>query len=111
MFQISLNCIRETVIFREGGESLRLKVNVEPHTVMARLTQAQKQMHDLNENSPEEEQKACALDFAGAIFGEEQAKRLLDFYHQNASYTINVCSQYLVKRLSKKIIQAQKRGK
>lgn len=111
MFRISLNCIRETVVFREGGKTLRLKVNSEPNTLMIQLTQAQKQMSGLTENSTEAEQKDCALAFAGAIFGNEQAIRLLDFYQQKASYVINVCGQYLSKRLTQKIIRAQKKTK
>ena len=47
--------------------------------------------------------------FAGVIFGEEQAKALLDFYHNNAGCVVNVCGQYFSNRLRGLIEKAQKK--
>ena len=50
----------------------------------------------------------AARDFAAAIFGGEQAGRLLDFYGGHGAPVISICSRYLRGRLAKKVIRAQR---
>ena len=45
----------------------------------------------------------AARDFAAAIFGGEQAGRLLDFYGGHGAPVISICSRYLRGRLAKRL--------
>lgn len=110
-FEISLHRVHDRVNIREGGESLALQVDADPMRMVAGLTQAQKMMQGLTEESTEDQQRDTALYFAGVIFGKEQAESLLAFYHNDAACVINVCGQYFSARLGKLISKAQKKQK
>ena len=73
------------------------------------LGQVQQQMQTLNNDSTPEQNQAAAAYFAQAIFGPDQAERIMAFYHDDAGCVINICGQYFSSRLSKKITKAQKK--
>jgi hypothetical protein len=50
------------------------------------------------------------LERAAVIFGEEQAKQLMEFYHDDPPGVIHVCLLYFQQRLSKRIIKASKKA-
>jgi len=110
-FEISLHRVHDRVKITEGGDSLLLHVDADPMRMVAGLSQAQKIMQGLTEESTEDEQKNAALYFASVIFGKEQAEKLLDFYHGDAGCVYNACGQYFGKRLNKLIVAAQKKQK
>ena len=106
---LSLGRVYDTINIREGGEKLTLHVNADPSRIVVGLAQAQKQLVTIDENTTDEEREKIALFFASVIFGEEQAKKLLDYYYGDSSCVVAVCGQYFSKRLSKLITKSQKR--
>ena len=106
---LSLGRVYDTVTIREGGEKLTLHVNADPSRIVVGLSQAQKQLVTIDENTTDEEREKIALFFASVIFGEEQAQKLLDYYYGDSSCVVAVCGQYFSKRLSKLITKSQKR--
>lgn len=106
---LSLGRVYDTVTIREGVEKLTLHVNADPSRIVVGLSQAQKQLVTINEETTDEEREKIALFFAGVIFGEEQAQKLLDYYYGESACVVAVCGQYFSKRLSKLITKAQKR--
>jgi hypothetical protein len=111
MFNISLNRIHDTVRITEGSDSLILKVNGDPRRMVAGLNTIQKALQAIGDDTPEDDIKKTATDFAAVIFGTEQAEKLLEFYHQDAGCVINVCGQYFANRLKLLIVKAQKKAK
>ena len=107
--EISLNRVHDTVTFRESADRLTLKVYTDPNRVTAGLLHVRRMMKDLTEESPMEDQIAAAMEMASVIFGEEQAKQLMEFYHNDPPGVLNVCLQYFHQRLSKLIVKAQKK--
>jgi hypothetical protein len=108
--EISLNRIHDTVTFRESDDKLTLKVYADPMRVSAGLLHVRRKMQSMDENSPDEEQEAVALEMATVIFGEDQGKQLMEFYRNDAAGVLNVCLLYFRQRLSNLIIKAQKKN-
>ena len=111
MFKLSLNRIHDTVRITEGNDTLTLKVNGDPHRMVAGLSNAQKMLTAINDDSGEEEVKAAAEYFSTVIFGKEQADKLMDFYRNDSGCVISVCGKYFADRLKTLIIKAQKKEK
>ena len=113
MFKMSLNRVHDTVQIREGNEKLTLKVDADPMRLTAGLVQAGQVMKKWGdaEKVTVKQQREYALFFAGVMFGQEQAQKLLEFYHNNPGCVVNVCGQYFEKRLRKLVEKAQKRLK
>ena len=110
-YSMTLNRVHDTVVIREGDEKLKLSVDADPMRMTAGLMQAQQVMQKWTDKTPAKTQREYALFFAGVIFGEEQAKQLLAFYHNNAGCVVNVCGQYFSERLRGLIEKAQRKGK
>lgn len=111
-YTISLNYVNDKVKVTEGNESIWLYVHRDASKLVTDLSNVQKQLKSLTENSPAEDQEKVALAFAEAMFGEEGAKALYGFYPDNpAMCTINICGRYFSDRLSKLITAAQKRAR
>lgn len=111
MFKISLNRIHDTVRISEGTDKLTLHVDSDPMRVIAGLNEAQRRLKTITEETSEEDRNKIALYFASVMFGEGQAKDLMDFYHDDAACVINVCGKYFQGRLAKLIEKAQKKMK
>lgn len=111
MYTLSLNRVHDRVRTVEGDEKLELRVDADPMRLVAGLNEAQRRLRELTEESDPEQQKDAALYFARAIFGEEQARALWDFYHDDAACVISVCGRYFTERLAKLIEKAQRRAK
>jgi hypothetical protein len=95
----------------EGDERLELRVEGDAMRMVAGLNEAQKRLRGLSDTSDAEEQWSAAQYFASVIFGEEQAKALMEFYHDDAACVINVCGRYFSGRLAKLIEKAQRKVK
>ena len=106
---LSLGRVYDTVTINEGGTRLTLHVNADPSRIVVGLSQAQKRLVTITEETTEEERQEIALFFASVMFGEDQAQKLLDFYYGESSCVVGVCGQYFAKRLSKLISKAQKK--
>ena len=106
---ISLNRVRDRVKFREGAESIELRVDADPYRMVTGLNDAMDKMKAVDKDTDAETVKEAAMYFAGVIFGDEQAQRLLDFYAGQPDCVVGVCGQYLALRLTKLIEKAQKK--
>lgn len=107
--EITLNRVYDTVSVREGGNKLTLHVNADANRLVVGLSQAQKRLQTITEETTDEERKNIALYFSNVIFGEEQTQALFDYYYGDASCVISVCGKYFANRLGKLITKAQKR--
>ena len=108
---ITLNRVHDSITIKEGQERLKLVVNGDSMRMVAGLNKAQKKMLALKDDTPEDEVKECAEYFASVIFGDEQARKLMEFYADDPGCVINVCGQYFRERLAEKIAKAQKKMK
>ena len=110
-YEVTLNQIHDIITIREGDERLKLTVNGEPMRMVAGLNKAQKKMKELNDNATDEQIIDCANFFASVIFGQEQAKKLMEFYADDPACVITICGRYFKERLAGKIAKAQKKMK
>jgi len=111
MFNISLNRVHDSVRISEGDERLTLLVDGDAMRMVAALTEAQRTLKGLTEESTEKERMDAAMAFAIAIFGPTQAWELAHFYHDDPACVISVCGKYFSQRLAGLIEKAQKRAK
>ena len=110
-YEITLNRVHDSITIKEGTERLALTVNGDALRMVAGLNKAQQKMLALNEDSSDEQVKETAELFAAVIFGDEQAKKLMDFYADDPVCVINVCGNYFRERLAQKIAKVQKKMK
>ena len=110
-YTMTLNRVCDTVKIKEGDESLTLKVNGDAMHMVAGLNKAQKKMLDLQDDATDEQVKDAAQYFAAVIFGQEQAKKLVEFYAEDPACVITVCGNYFKQRLANKIAAVQKKMK
>ena len=110
-YELTLNRVYDTVRIKEGGQTLTLHVNADPSRVVVGLSQAQKRLVTITEETTDAEREEIALFFASVLFGEEQARKLLEFYYGESSCVVSVCAQYFAKRLKNLITKAQKKSK
>lgn len=98
--------VHDKVAFWCGDEKIVLRVDKGGRQIIADLNAAKDIMGKVTEENLDETMQEAALAFAGAIFGKEQAAKLLQTYNNPAS-VVNVCNQYFAKYLRKKITKAQ----
>lgn len=108
-YNLTLNRVHDSVTIKEGTDTLDLQVESDPDRIIAGLSAANKALRAINDNSTDEETRNAARMLAACIFGEEQADKLLAFYHDDPGCVIRACSMYFSKRLSHLITDAQKR--
>ena len=107
--EITLNRVHDTVVFRESDETLKLTVYSDPMRITSGLMHVQRKLQGMTDETPEADQTAMAEELAAVIFGQEQAGKLMAFYHNDAPGVMNVCLQYFKQRLSRLIVKAQKK--
>lgn len=108
---LSLGRVYDTISIKEGGKRLILHVNEDPFRLTVGLSQAQKRLSGITEETPEEDREAIARFFAEVIFGEKQTQELFDFYYGDAVCVISVCGKYFANRLGKLITKQQKKNR
>lgn len=110
MFRISTNRVQDAVRVTEGKHTLDLTVDIDPYTFVPELKAAQDRLSAVeaatDDSTPQILQAATG--FAAAIFGRQQAEKLLAFYGNHAAPVISVCTRYLTRRLIAKIKRAQR---
>lgn len=109
MFTISLRRVRDTVRVTEGSEALTLKVDADAMQMVRALNTARAGIKGITKDSTDEDRANVAMTFASAIFGEEQARQLAEFYRGDNACVISVCGEYFTRRLTKLIKKAQTR--
>lgn len=112
-YNITLNKVHDTVNIVENGERLTLVVSADPMRMVAGLNKAQEKLQALvkSETPDEKEMRDTAELFASVIFGMDQARKIMEFYGEDAASVINVCGNYFKQRLGDKISKAQKKMK
>lgn len=110
-YELTLNRVHDSVVIREGDESLKLTVNGDAMRIVAGLNKAQQKLKELTEDATDEQVKEAAEYFAAVIFGKEQAAKIMAFYADDPACVISVCGQYFKDRLAGKITKIQKKMK
>ena len=111
MFKMSLNRVHDRVKICEGDDSLILRVDADAGRLVAGISEAVEGLQTLNDKSTDEDTRKAAQYFAGVIFGDNQAEKLIDFYHGDGLCVINLCAKYMTGRLNKLIAKVQKKSK
>lgn len=104
IFKMKSGRVRDRVQF--DGD-LILDVDSDAFRMMSNIYAAGEAISQLTPKSTTEDLSAAARAFAAAIFGHEQAKQLMDFYHGDATCVLNMCGKYFSLRLKSKITKAQ----
>ena len=100
--------VEDKATFRNIDKTLTLYVRSNPASLIVNLKQAQEKLKELNDESDECQRMNAARFFAKAIFGEEQANMLCDFYDEPLA-VVSVVGMYFDQQLKKKITKAQKK--
>ena len=100
--------VSDKVTFRNVDKTLTLYVRSDAASLVVNLRQAQEKLKEMNDETDECERVNSARFFAKAVFGEEQANRLVDFYNEPLAI-ISAVGIYFDKQLKYKITKAQKR--
>lgn len=110
-YRISLGNVYDDIEVVRGEQTLNLSVDESPAKMVQGLADVHDRIQKMNRESSDEEWKDAALMMARVIFGEEQAAKLLEFYHGDHFAVISVCTKYYSERLHKKIrdVQTKKR--
>ena len=108
-YNMTLNRVHDTVRIREGRETLMLYVDADSMKLVAGISNVQKELQTITEETPEAETLRISKDFARVIFGTDGAEKLAEFYRQDPGCIIGICSRYFSKRLNKLIEKAQKK--
>lgn len=90
---------------------LTLLVDCDAGRIVMNIAKAQEEIANLKGNNTDEARKEAVFSFASAIFGKEQAEKLIEYYHGDEATVLNVCGQFFSKCLRKKITDAQKMEK
>lgn len=106
--EINPYSVSDKVVFRNVDKTLTLYVRDNATNLVVNLKKAQEKLSEMTDNSDECERVNACRFFAKAVFGEEQANKLVDFYNEPLA-VISAVGQYFDARLKKLITKAQKR--
>ena len=109
-FTIKLRRVHDKVAITNGETTLTLTVDATPEKLVSGLLAARRKMQELGPDSTKEEMLDAARDTAAAIFGDEQAQKLMDYYQEDTEMSVfDVCERYFTRRLQKLIEREQKK--
>ena len=111
MFRLTLNRVRDHIIIKEGNDQLKLTVDQDPRVIAVSLKAANETLGKITVDASTFDRIQAAKGLSEAIFGKEQTKSLFRFYGDDPGCVVTICGMYFEKRLSKKIIKAQKRSR
>ena len=103
-----MRTVHDKVTFYAGNEKVTLRVDKDGWKIITDLNAVREKLAEVTPENMTERVDDCAKAFAQAIFGEEQADRLVALFGNPVS-VINVCEQYFRKYLNKKITKTQVR--
>ena len=106
-YVLTTNRVRDKIKVRENGAMLALTVNEEAGRLVYGLNKAQAKLSEASKD-PAKAQETAEY-FAGVIFGQEQAAKLMAFYDNDPYCVIEVCGTYFRERLGAMITRTQKR--
>ncbi len=105
----TLHRVHDVITVREGGETIRLRVDDDAMRMTQKILLVQKELQAVPDTASEAERQAAILHFAAALFGEEQAQALLAFYGGAADCVLLISSRAFSERIAPKINRAQRR--
>lgn len=110
MFKKEINpySVSDKVTFRNVDKTITLYVRSGATALVVGLKQAQDKLKELTDESDECQRVNAARFFAKAVFGEEQANQMMDFYGEPLAVVAAV-GMYFDKRLKYLITKAQKK--
>ena len=109
-FTIKLRRVHDHVNITNGETTISLTVDATPEKLVTGLLAARRKMQGITQASEMEAILEAAKATATAIFGAEQAQKLMDYYPEDtAASVIDVCEQYFSGRLQKLIEREQKK--
>ena len=82
---------------------LTLHVDCDAGRLVVAITKAQEEIAHLKDENTAEKRREAVIGFASAIFGKEQAERLMEYNHDDEASVLNVCGQFFSKCLRKKM--------
>lgn len=100
--------VSDKVTFRNADKTITLIVRKETINLIKSLKTLSPRLQSCTDETPKAEQTEVALAFGSAIFGDEQAHKLFEFYDNSPLAMITACGMYFQGNLSKKITKAQK---
>lgn len=106
--EINPYSVADRVTFRNVDKTLTLYVRSNAATLVVNLRNAQENLKSLTDEADESKRMEAAKQFAQSVFGEEQAKKLCEFYGESLA-VVAVVGMYFERRLRKKITKAQKK--
>ena len=106
--EINPYTVTDKVTFRNVDKTLVLYVRSDAASLVTGLKKAQEQLKGITDSSSEKERLQAAFTFAAAIFGEDQANQLIEFYGEPLA-VITVVNMYFDRMLKYKITKAQKK--
>ena len=112
--ELTLNRVRDHITIREGSDTISLTVDNDANMLIRGVRTAQKTLQQLQEDDNDELKETAAKQLSEAIFGKEQAGKLLEFYGGNYECVITICGMYFGDHkngLGKKITKAQKKNR
>ena len=109
MYKLTLHRVHDRVKIVEGNDTLVLLVDADPKRIVLHIQNAQDAMQQAILKEDIDAQKAAGMKFADAMFGNEQAGKLLEMYGGDVTCVMNICLQYFQGRLAKLIEKAQKK--
>lgn len=112
--ELTLHRVRDHITIREGNDTISLTVDSDPNMLIRGVRTAQKTLQRLQDEDLDDLKKIAAEQLSTAIFGDKQAKQLLDFYNGNYECVITICGMYFGDHkngLGKKITKAQKKNR
>ena len=109
MYRISLHRVHDRIKIVEGSDSIVLLVDADPNTMVLQMQNAHEKMQQALLTGDIDEQKKSGMMFADAMFGKEQAGKLLEMYSGDVACVVKICQKYFSERLSRIIAQAQKK--
>lgn len=108
--EINPYSVSDKVTFRNVDKALTMYVRADPSSLVVALRGAMTRLAALTDESADEEWASVALSYATAIFGDEQARQLLDFYGSPLT-VMRACDNYFNEYLGAKITKLQKKGR
>lgn len=107
-YKASLGRVHDLIEVREMNETLTLRVDADPVEIMRVIQSLGRQIEN---DKDTENADGFTKAFCTAIFGEAQTAKLYEFYNNEMSCVLSICSKYFSERLGKLITKAQKRAR
>ena len=110
-YTASLNRVRRVVKLTEGSETLTLKIDADATRLMHDLNRVKDKLQEVSRDDMAADKDHAAYLFAAAIFGDTQAKQLIDFYGGDPDSVIDICGKIFSGLLVKEIARVQKKAR